>query len=93
MIYQLFASDVLGWLRRNRLLECGPQIFMRVDGHLVDAHFIVKVGTCSATGLANVADDLPTLDTLTGNDRDGGEMPVERNQIVTMVEDDLPSIT
>ena len=43
---------------------------MRIDRDLVDAHFIVKVRTCRAARLADIADNLSASHMLAGENGD-----------------------
>ena len=56
---RLSAGDRSG-TAEHRLLVGHAQIFVRIDSHAVDAHFVVKVRPRGATRLTNIADDLAT---------------------------------
>lgn len=66
---------------------------MRIDGHRMNAHFIVEVGAGGASRLTDVADDLAAGDVLAGNHDHGGEMSIDGMHVVTVVDDDLTAVT
>src|SRR5258708_36772206 len=68
------------------------QIFVRIDRDVVDAHFIVKMRAGAATAVANVADGVPAMDMLAGEDCEAFQMSVTRGNSVAVLEDDCAPV-
>src|ERR1022692_4508239 len=82
------SREVVG----GHLGEGGAQVLVRVDRHVVDAHFVVKVGSGGAAGLADVADDLAAGDVLAGEDDHAGEVSVDGVDAVAVVDGDFAAV-
>src|SRR5579872_2216197 len=68
------------------------EILVRVDRHVVHAHFVVKVGAGGSTRLAHVANDLSARNMLARYHRDCGEMTVDGIEIVPVIENNFSAI-
>ena len=69
------------------------EIFVRIDGNIVDPNFIVKVGSGTAATIADVTDDVAALNVLSGKDRETFEMSVAGRDSAAMVENHCSSIS
>src|ERR1035441_593946 len=74
----------------RNLFISDAEIFVWIDRNVVNAHLIVKVRAGRASRLADIADHLASGYVLAGQNRHGGEMPVNREQVVAAVGDDRP---
>src|SRR5450631_1685422 len=81
-----------GQIVGRHLGKGGAQVLVRVDGHVVDAHFVVEVGAGGAAGLADIADDLAAGDVLAGEDNHAGKMAVYGVYAVAVVDRDFAAV-
>src|SRR5262245_24251755 len=72
------------WCRR----ECSE----RVDGPIIHENLVVQMGTRGMSGGADQAERGPLMDRLTWGDVGPGEMPVQRTNPITMIDNDRLSI-
>ena len=63
----------------------GAEIFVGIDGDVLDADLVVQMGRGGAAGGADVSDDLPAADVLAGGDGEAGEMSVAGGDAVSVV--------
>src|SRR5215475_12873918 len=68
------------------------QVASRIDGRAVDAYLVVEVRPGGASRGADRADRLTTMHTLALTYIERGEMPVERVELATMINDDQVAI-
>ena len=71
----------------------GAEIFVGIDGDVLDADLVVQMGRGGAAGGADVSDDLSAVDVLAGGDGEAGEMSVAGGDAVSVVEFDEVSVT
>src|SRR5579859_2280685 len=85
-----FGGTIAGQI--GDLLVGHAEILVRIDRDVVDAYFIVKMRPGSAAGLADVADDLPADNVLSGDDGDGRKMAVYGLNIVAVIQDHFAAV-
>src|ERR1700688_261636 len=64
------------------------QILVRIDGSVVNANFVVKMRTSRASAEANIADRVPTVDLLSGRDREAGKVAITSRNTMAMIHHD-----
>ncbi len=69
------------------------QVFVGVDGGVVDADLVVEVGSGGAAAEADVADGVAAVDELSGSDGEAGEVAVAGGDAVSVIDDDGASVT
>src|SRR5215470_12001406 len=69
-----------------RVGDCNAEILVRIDGRVVDAHFVVEVRTGATSAETDVADDVAAAYMLSGTDRKGRQVAEARDNPVTMIE-------
>ena len=68
------------------------QIFVRIDGRIVNANFVVKVGAGAASAGSDVADYIAAVDGFSFGRSVGGHMPEQSRDAVSMIENYRSSI-
>ena len=71
----------------------GAQVFMRIDWRVVDADFVVEVGSCAAAGIADVADGVSAMHVLAGKDCKALHVTIACGNAMTVIEHNSASIS
>ena len=68
------------------------QILVRIHGHIIDAHFVMKVGTGAAPAVADVADSVTAMNVLSRKYCEAFQMSVARRDSVPVIEQDRTAV-
>jgi hypothetical protein len=73
--------------------DCHAEVFVGIHRRVVNADFVVEVGTGGATAQANVADGIAPADMLPSDDGEIGKVSVPGGDAMTVVNHDRAAIT
>jgi len=71
---------------------CHAKVLVRIHGRVVDADFVVKMGTGGASAEADVAEDIAAVDVLAGGYAEAGEVAVAGGDSVAVIHRDSAAI-
>src|ERR1700736_5888210 len=69
------------------------EVFVRIDGRVVDADFIVEMRARRSSAGADITDNVAAMNVLAGGGGEAGKMAVAGTDAVTMVEHDDFAVT
>lgn len=86
-------SGFLASRRESAHVRVGhAQILVGIHRDVIDAHFVVEVGSSRTSAVTHIADGVAAVNMLSGINRKALHVPVARRNAVAMIQDDRASI-